>query len=150
MEFIISPKKIPCNRINRTRKSKTPFKLGNCIDKLTNSSHSVANSFCERFVKERNMVMVNTMAQLFGKLGLMLIYTELGIHCLCDSKECVFSRRELLCSTCIPDVVPDGVVKVIVTNNTIPMTNETFSHISWQRPAYLDITETEQITTTLV
>ena len=77
---------------------------------------------------------------------LLVLLNLYGIHGFCDVKQCVMKGGELSCRTCIPDVVPEGVIRVNVTNNTVPMTIQTFSDVSWRTLEYLDIIELDYVT----
>ena len=79
-------------------------------------------------------------------IEILFLSSVLGIYGLCDVKQCVMKGDELLCRTCIPNVVPEGVMRVNVTTNTVPITIQTFSDVSWRMLEYLDITEPNHVT----
>ena len=76
-----------------------------------------------------------------------------GCFCICTTIAettgvdtcCVRQADTLLCESCIPVIIPEGVVNVQVVQNRVPIDIRTFAHSSWQWPHYLDITEEEVV-----
>lgn len=62
--------------------------------------------------------------------------------------ECSSFSQELVCKICIPQEVPENVQGVTVYNNLIPISNRTFSHVSWRMVRTVNITEEDQATDT--
>ena len=86
------------------------------------------------------------MKKMFAMIEILFLSMVIGIHGFCDVKQCAMKGRELSCRTCIPNIVPEGVIRVNVTNNTVPMAIQTFSDVSWRKLEYLDIIEIDYVT----
>ena len=83
---------------------------------------------------------------MYAMTEILFLSIVIGIHGFCYVNQCVMKGGELSCRTCIPNVVPEGVIRVNVTNNTVPMTMQTFSDVSWRKLEYLDIIEIDYVT----
>lgn len=66
------------------------------------------------------------------------------VYCTCG---CVEEGNNLLCDTCIPVVIPRGILSVFVTNNSVPIQPDNFTDPSWHSVEYVDITEETVVTT---